>query len=254
MREAHMVKTLGWIAVGGLSIGFASLALAYVIGGRDLDGMLDRGVFFARSCGNSDGKADAKPSERRLTWEGGDTVDITVPGSVRYRGGEGSDIVVRGSPDVIAHVEVRHGKITLDCHRWGGFRDIEVTLPGRAFRRIDLSGSSKLTMENVNQPDLTFKISGSGTVRAQGTVDHATISVAGSGDARLADLAMKELTAKISGSGKVVAAPKDAADIHISGSGDVRLLSHPARLSSHVAGSGRISQASVDSAEGKDKR
>ena len=109
-------------------------------------------------------------------------------------------------------------------------------------------------MENVNQPDLAFKISGSGTVRAQGTVDHATINVAGSGDARLADLAMKELTAKISGSGKVEAAPKDVADIKISGSGDVRLLSRPTRLTSQVAGSGRITQASVDSAEGKDKR
>ena len=43
-----MVKTLGWIAVGGLSIGFASLALAYVIGGHDLDGMLDRGLFLAK--------------------------------------------------------------------------------------------------------------------------------------------------------------------------------------------------------------
>ena len=249
-----MARTLGLIAAGGLGAGVICLSLAYVLGGRDLDRFLDRSAFLAHSCSDGGAKADANRSERRLTWQGNDTVNIALPATVRYRGGEGSDVVVRGSPDVIAHVEVRHGKITLDCHRWGGFRDIEVTLPGRAFRRIDLSGSSKLTMENVNQPDLTFKISGSGTVRAQGTVDHATISVAGSGDARLADLAMKELTAKISGSGKVVAAPKDAADIHISGSGDVRLLSHPARLSSHVAGSGRISQASVDSAEGKDKR
>jgi hypothetical protein len=109
-------------------------------------------------------------------------------------------------------------------------------------------------MENVNQPDLAFKVSGSGTVRAQGSVDHATVQVAGSGDVRLADLAMKELTAKISGSGKIEAGPKDAATIRISGSGDVRLLSHPARLTSHVAGSGHITQASADSAEGKDKR
>src|SRR3981081_3111215 len=179
MREAHMVKTLGWIAVGGLSIGFASLALAYVIGGRDLDGMLDRGIFLAKSCGNNDGKGDAKQLERRLAWEGGDTVDIALPGSVRYRGGDGSDVVVRGSPDVIAHVGVRpgrqrRGRITLDCHRCGGFRDIEVTLPGRAFRRIDLSGSSNLIKENVNQPDLAFKLSGSGTVGAPGPVDHAT--------------------------------------------------------------------------------
>jgi len=254
MREAHMAKTLGWIAVGGLSVGFVSLALAYVLGGRNLDALLDRSIFLAKSCGDSSGKADAKQMERRLAWEGNDTVEISLPASVRYRGGEGSEVIVRGSPDVIAHVEVRHGRITLDCQRWGGLRDIEITLPGRAFRRIGLSGSTKLTMENVNQPDLAFKISGSGTVRAQGTVDHATVNVAGSGDVHLADLAMKELTAKISGSGKVEAAPKDAADIHISGSGDVRLLSHPTRLISHVAGSGRITQTSLDPDGGKDKR
>ena len=249
-----MAKTLGWIAVGGLSVGFVSLALAYVLGGRDLDGLLDRGSFLAKSCGDNGGGAGANQPERHLTWQGGDTVEIALPATVRYRGGDGSELIVRGSPDVIAHVEVHNGRVTLDCHRWGGVRDIEITLPGHAFRKIGLSGSGKLVMENVNQPDLAFSISGSGAVRAQGTVDHATINVAGSGDARLADLAMKELTAKISGSGKVEAAPKDAADIHISGSGDVRLLSHPARLSSHVAGSGRITQASVDSAEGKDKR
>src|SRR5947207_1216356 len=84
---------------------------------------------------------------------------------------------------------------------------------------IGIAGSSKLVMENVNQPELALSISGSGSVRAQGTVDRATVNIAGSGDARLAGLAMKELTAKISGSGKIEAAPKDSADITISGSG-----------------------------------
>jgi hypothetical protein len=254
MKEARMAKTLGWIAVGGLSVGFVSLAIAYVLAGRDFDALLDHGSFLAHSCGDGSDKVDAKQTERRLAWEGGDTVEISLPASVRYRGGEGSEIIVRGPPANIAHVEVHHGRITLDCHRYGGVRDIEVTLPGRAFRRIGLSGSARLAMENVNQPDLAFKISGSGTVRAQGSVDHATVQVAGSGDVRLADLAMKELTAKISGSGKIEAGPKDAATIRISGSGDVRLLSRPARLTSHVAGSGHITQASADSAEGKDKR
>jgi hypothetical protein len=254
MREAHVAKTLGWIAFGGLGIGFASLALAYAVGGPDLGGMLDRGIFLARSCGDNAGSADAKQPERRLTWQGGDTVEISLPATVRYRGGEGSDVIVRGSPNVIAHVEVRRGRITLDCHWRGGLRDIEITLPGRAFHRIGLSGSGKLIMENVNQPDLAFSISGSGSVRAQGTVDRATIRVSGSGDARLADLAVKELTAKISGSGNVEAAPKEAADITISGSGNVRLVSRPARLNSHVSGSGRITQSSPDAAEGKDRR
>ena len=54
---------------------------------------------------------------------------------------------------------------------------------------------------------------------------------------------MKQLTVDISGSGKVEAAPKDTADVRISGSGDVKLLSRPANLTSKVSGSGRISQA-----------
>ena len=44
-----MAKTLGWIAVGGLSVGFVSLALAYVLAGRDLDALLDACLALVRS-------------------------------------------------------------------------------------------------------------------------------------------------------------------------------------------------------------
>ena len=55
---------------------------------------------------------------------------------------------------------------------------------------------------------------------------------------------------KISGSGNVEAAPKDEADLTISGSGNVRLLSRPASLRTKVSGSGRISQP-VEAADKK---
>src|SRR5260370_19962452 len=125
MREAHMAKTLGWIAVGGLSIGFASLALAYVLGGRDLDSLLDRGIFFAKSCGDGGGKVDTRQSERRWAWEGGDTVAFTMPANVRYRGGDGSDLIARGSPDAPAHIEIRGGTIVLDCRHSARSHDTE---------------------------------------------------------------------------------------------------------------------------------
>src|SRR5260370_38128368 len=124
MREAHMAKTLGWIAVGGLSVGFVSLALAYVLGGRNLDALLDRSIFLAKSCGDSSGKADAKQTERRLAWEGNDTVEISLPASVRYRGGEGIEVIRRGSPDVIAQCEVRHGGVTHVCEPRAGLRAV----------------------------------------------------------------------------------------------------------------------------------
>jgi hypothetical protein len=229
------MRTLGLIAIGGIGIGIVSLSLAYALGGHDLH-RLPFGV--ASSCDTKGG-----PSVRHLAWDSSDAIELSLPGTVTFRGGQGSDIVVRGSPDLVANVEVKGGRLTLGCRGWGVGRDLEITLPGRSFRHIGISGSGKLVMENVSKPELDLRISGSGTVRAQGSVDQATVKVSGSGDARLGDLAVKQLKVDISGSGKVEAKPKDTADVRISGSGDVKLLSRPATLTSKVSGSGRVSQA-----------
>jgi hypothetical protein len=242
-----MSRTLGWIATFGLTIGVVSLALAYAFGGRDLNRLLS----VAQSCSDGGAKADASSSERRLPWTDGDTIDIALPATVRLKSGEGSEVVVRGSPDTIAHVEVRGSRITLNCRWSAAARHVEITLPGRAFRNIGLAGSAKVILEGLNQPELALSISGSGSVKGQGTVDQLSVRIAGSGNARLADLAIKQLKVDISGSGNVEAAPKDEADINISGSGNVRLASRPTRLRQHIAGSGRITQAPVEAAEGK---
>jgi uncharacterized protein YggE len=118
-------------------------------------------------------------------------------------------------------------------------------LPGKAFRRVSIAGSAKLDMQNLDQPELAINISGSGSVQGQGSVDRLSIKVSGSGDAKLADLAMKQLTLKISGSGNVEAGPKDEADISISGSGNIRLLTRPPHLRTHISGSGRITQVAA---------
>jgi len=240
-----MARTLGWIAAGGLSVGVVFLSLAYATGGSEIRRTVDN-LSFGRSCD----KNGATASERRLKWDGDDTVHIALPATVHYRGGEGDEVIVRGSPDVVANIEIQGGRITLNC-RGAGSRAVDVTLPGRAFRKINLSGSGKLLMENVSQPDLALTIAGSGTLRAQGSVDRVTVTIAGSGDARLADLAVTQLAVKVSGSGDVEAAPKDVADINVSGSGNVRLLTRPSQLHSHVAGSGRITQAPIEAADGK---
>jgi hypothetical protein len=243
-----MVRTLGWIAAGGLGVGVVFLSLAYATGGSDLRRGIDLGfdMPFGRSCE----KNGATASERRLKWDGGDTVNIAGFATVHYRGGEGDEVIVRGSPDVVANVEVHGGRITLNC-RGTGARAVDITLPGQAFRKINLSGSGKVLMENINQPDLTLGLAGSGSLRAQGSVDRLTVSISGSGNAKLADLAVKQLTVKVSGSGNIEAAPKDVADINVSGAGDVRLLTRPGQLRSHVSGSGRITQAPLESADGK---
>jgi hypothetical protein len=241
-----MSNYLGRIAVVSLTIGVVSLALAYAFGGRDLRGLLDRSTFALQACGD----AKAGDSVRRLAWTG-DAIDIALPATVRYRSGEGSDIVVRGAPDTIAHVDMRGGRLILDCRWRTSSRDIEVTLPGQTLRRVAISGSAKLDMDKLGQHELALTISGSGSVRAQGEVDRLSVKLAGSGNAQLAELAARRLTVEIAGSGNVEAAPQDDANIHISGSGNVRLVTHPARLRSRIAGSGRIIQVPLEAAEGK---
>ena len=241
-----MSRMLRWVAAWGLGIGTVSLVLAYALGGRDLPRVFDRGLFAARDC--KDGSAS---SERHLAWGGGTSIDIALPAAVRFRSGEGNDIVLRGPSDMIANVDVRDNRLTLNCRMTANSPPIEVTLPGQAFRRIGVSGSAKLDMENLDQRKLALNISGSGALRTQGTVERLSVTVAGSGIAKLADVAVRRLSVKISGSGSVEAAPRDEADIIIAGSGNVRLLSHPARLKTRVAGSGQIIQASLDAAEGK---
>ena len=241
-----MVRPLAWTAIGGLSVGVVFLSLAYATGGSSLRRMVDIGLSSVGSC-NAHGST---ATERRLKWEGNDTVDIAGSAIVHYRGGEGDEVILRGSPEAVANVEIQGGKITLNCHG-AGSRTVDITLPGRVFRKMHLSGSGKVLAENVSQSDLTLAVSGSGSLRAQGSVDRLTVSISGSGSAKMGDLAVKQLTVKVAGSGNIEASPKEVADITVSGAGDVRLLTRPAQLRSHVSGSGRITQPPLEAADGK---
>jgi len=236
-----MPRTLGWIAVVGLGIGVASLSLAWTIGGRDLRRVLADINPDLRSCDDS---KVAGPAERRLPWTGDDTVEVVMPAALRLIAGTGSEVIVRGAPQTIAHLQLHGGRLSADC-RLRSSQPIEVELPARALRHVRISGSGRVALEKLDQPELTLTISGSGHMQAKGAVERVSATISGSGDIRLGDVTLKRLTTKISGSGDLEAAPKDEADVTISGSGHVRLLTRPANLRSKLSGSGRITQPPV---------
>lgn len=236
-----MSRILGWVATVGLGVGVISLGIAYALGGHDVFHQFDRrGLFVLQSC-DQGAATHGGVTERHLGWSGGDAIDIALAAVVHFRGGDDGDIVVRGSPDLIANVEADGRALRLKCRGVLSNRDIEIDLPGR-YRRVGILGSGQVTMDNLDQRRLELHVAGSGNVDAKGTVDHLNLTLAGSANARMQNLAVRELKVVIAGSGNVDATAKDEADIKISGSGDVRLYGKPARLKSHIAGSGRISQ------------
>ena len=243
-----MPRPLALVAIAGLGVGVVCLSLAWAIGGHDLRTMIAEDRFGWRSC-DDDAVAVAGP-ERRLTWTGGDTIEVLTPVPLRLVAGDGSDVVMRGTPDAIAHLRLRGGRL-FSCGRLGAAGPIDIELPARALRHVRISGAGTVTLEKLSQRELGLAISGSGDIQAQGTVERVSAEISGSGNVRLADLAMKRLKTKISGSGRVEAGPTDEADIHLSGAGTVRLLSRPTTLHTKVSGAGRIIQPPQEAAEGK---
>jgi len=216
-----------------------------------------------------------------LEWRGSDAVRITIPARVEYHPGPQAQASVSGDAELISHVRLRDGTLEWDAVD-GCFPadDLVVQLSGPAVQVWTLNGSGQLTLTDLKQDTLHIAVYGSGTVAASGEARETLLDAAGSGRADLnikqevlritthgsgaivasgeardvslhatgssrADLGRlvaQQVSARISGSGDVDLAPRQDADIAISGSGVVRLHGTVARIQSHVSGSGKIQQ------------
>lgn len=236
-----MRSKLAIIAFTGFAVAAVCIGGAAAIGARQFgDNSFDFSVFDMPSCGRMDGAATA--TTRDLDWDGSDQAVLSVPARASYTPGSGERLHLSGDPALLAHVRVRDGHIEMDCNRWHIGRDsrIAVTLPGRHFRKFAIAGSGALTLNGLDQDQLKVSIAGSGSIHATGRVEKLDVHIAGSGDADMSAVASDVAKVHIAGSGNADIAPRDEADIHIAGSGDVNLHSYPARMDTHVAGSGHI--------------
>jgi Putative auto-transporter adhesin, head GIN domain len=238
-----MVHKLAIVAVIGLTGSAVCMGAAAAIGGNEFGKNFD-GVDFSMfgdrpRCEMVQG---ASATSRDLDWDGSDHVGLSVGGHAHYTPGSDDKVHLTGDPQMVAHVRVRDGRIEMDCN--GGWRDrrdtLEITLPGREFKKFGIAGSGNLVLQNLNQNRLKVSIAGSGSIKADGKVQNAEIHIAGSGDADLGQVVSRVSEVHIAGSGNTDIAPTDEADIHIAGSGDVNMHSNPKKLETHIAGSGRI--------------
>jgi hypothetical protein len=107
---------------------------------------------------------------------------------------------------------------------------------------IDLPGNSDINLGHIEQEELKITISGSGSITAEGKVDRLTINIPGSGHARLGKLAARKVSVMMMGSGSATVAPSEELNAQIMGSGDVHLVTRPARTEQSIMGSGHIIQ------------
>lgn len=277
-----MVHKLAIVAVIGLTACAAFIGAAAAIGGKDFgSGLEDFSLFDSRP--HCEAVPGANAAVRDLDWDGSDHVGLSVLAPATYAPGGSDKLHAAGNPQVLAHLQIRDGKIEMDCRGWRDrTRDVTITLPGREFRKFAINGGGNLTLNNLNQADISIaiggagkvrangkletirlaiggsgtmdldqitarqaraEIGGSGTIRAKGAIDDVTISIGGSGRADFGAVTGSKAEVRIGGHGDVDIAPSEVAKISIGGSGDVTLHSNPKELETHIGGSGQIHRA-----------
>lgn len=248
-----MVRVLVMIAVTGFFVSLVTISAAVAIGGPAIlesAAWNGWGPHWSRHGDWSgwgwddhwEARSGGPATTRELAWTGGDSLDIDLPADVQYTQGPTAKVTVSGPPRAIDDVEIEDGHLTWRGRHHMHFGDLRVVITAPAVTHFELSGSGELTIADYKQESLDLRISGNGDVKATGETGALKLNMSGSGDADMAGLRAKSADVDISGSGDVKVAPIESARIDVSGSGDVTLVTHPARLETHMSGSGDLHQ------------
>jgi hypothetical protein len=183
---------------------------------------------------------DGAQTTREIAWSGGDRLDLDIGADVTFNQAPGpAKLTITGPAEAVQHV-VLSGSHLQFADDTDYSAPLKVTLTAPDVRHFAINGSGALAINNYDQDELDLDVSGSGDVTAHGKARALKLDISGSGDVDAGGLATDSADADISGSGKASIAPTTDADLHISGDGEIDLLSHPAKVSSDVTGSGRI--------------
>ena len=148
-------------------------------------------------------------TSRELDWDGSDKVELVAFSDASYTPGAGTKLHASGDPQVLAHLQIRDGKIELDCRGWRDRDKIKLILPGREFRTFAIIGRSDLKLDRLNQSHMKAKIAGTGTIKANGRVDDLSIEVAGIGHADFGKVTGRSAKVELAGVSSADIAPTE---------------------------------------------
>ncbi len=250
-----MIRVLVMIAVAGFILSVAAIAAAFAIGGPDA---VARGGWHvaARHWGDGEwgpGHRGSRRGEwardlgaqttRTLAWSGDQRLDIELRADVTYIQAPGpGSVTVTGPQRAVERVVVRGDELRYRHNGHVNYPKLTIVVRAPAISDFDISGNSHLEIEGYRQNTLRLDVSGSADVVARGETGDIELDISGIGDVDLGGLRAKGAAVDISGAADATIAPTDWAELEISGTGDVRLLTNPARLETDVSGSGRVRQ------------
>lgn len=232
-----MTRTLLVIVGLGALTSLVCFAIAHALGGPDWE----RTVWWGRHDRGPAIAADGPEVTRTLAWAGGDSLTVNVGATVDYTQGPETKVTVVGPKGAVDNLRLDGDSFGYD-RRMTSRPNLRISVTAPAVEEFTLNGSQTLRIAGYDRPKLEVSIHGSGDVDAKGRTDSLELSIAGSGDANLGAVQVRKAEVNIAGSGDATVAPTESAEVNIAGSGDVTLATRPARLETHIVGSGKIVQ------------
>lgn len=244
-----MIRTLAIIAGAGFLTFVVCLTSVIAMGGPEIirDGLVIPAVLEKIEQGDDYVSPGTPKAEKTFAWTGTDELTVDLAADVTLVEGATPGIVVTGLQRDVDRVRVEAGRIYWEdeAHRerhivWHDDRGLKIVVTAPKVSKVNINGSGDVTLKDYSQPTLAVSIAGSGDVDGRGKTGQLTVDVAGSGDVDLRYLPATTATLTIAGSGDIDADATEEAIIKVSGSGDVTLMSSPAKLQQDVAGSGDV--------------
>jgi hypothetical protein len=87
---------------------------------------------------------------------------------------------------------------------------------------------------------VTFVLSGSGNITAEGLVKTVDARLEGSGNILCGDLQAQSAIVRLDGSGNIMVNASDELDVALNGSGNVQYRGNPANVQKTIKGSGSV--------------
>jgi Putative auto-transporter adhesin, head GIN domain len=194
------------------------------------------------SSGAVQGSGHAATQTRQLPSFTG--VELAGSNNVTVIVGPKQSVVVHADDNLLNHVttDVQSGTLVIG-NTPGSIKtkspmSVDVTVP--ALDAMTLTGSGLVAVAGLKAPELTVLLSGSGLLRASGSVQRLTVTLGGSGDAQLDGVVAEDVHAVVSGSGRILVTATKTLDATVPGSGAIVYGGHPAHVTTSVTGSGTV--------------
>jgi hypothetical protein len=214
---------------------------------RVLGAVTSTGIAFSAvlvtACGGVGMAGSGTPAAQTRHLAAFGSVDLAGSSNVTIRVGGRQSVVVHADDNLLRQVTTQVHSGTLVIGTKGSFTTkssmrVDISVP--SLKALTLSGSGGITASNIHAAQLTVRLSGSGVVRASGTVTRLNVSLGGSGEARLGQLVGRDVHAILDGSGRIVTHAANTLQASVPGSGTIVYSGHPAHVAKSVTGSGAI--------------